>query len=71
MILDFVAPPAFGRGDLAAALFVFYYAMLSNAGTWPVDDMQRWFRAAGLEPLGALRFRNKPRGALVSAIKAG
>lgn len=70
VILDFVATRARGGGDQSAALLDLYFAMLSDSGTWAVDDMHDWFRSAGLEPLAAARFRNMPGGALVSGKKA-
>ena len=70
VILDFVATRARGGGDQSAALLDLYFAMLSDSGTWAVDDIHDWFRSAGLEPLAAARFRNMPGGALVSGKKA-
>ena len=44
--------------------------MMSESGTWPVETMQDWLRASGLEPLAPIWLRTLPGGALVAGRKA-
>lgn len=54
----------------AAALLGFYFALVSQSGTWPVETMRNWFRSAGLKPLGPILLRGVPGSALVLGRKS-
>lgn len=52
-----------------AALLDLYFAATSAAGTWSVEDMNEWQRAAGLRPQAPIWSPRMPGIALVPAIK--
>ncbi len=67
---DSIRPLRPGDGGQGAALLDLYFAMMSESGTWPVETMQDWLRASGLEPLAPIWLRTLPGGALVAGRKA-
>ena len=71
VILDTVGAEQPGAGGQTGALLDLYFAMLSEAGTWPTSSIQAWFEAADLVCLAPVRFRNMPGGAMVAARKPG
>jgi SAM-dependent methyltransferase len=53
---------------LGAVLDV-YFALTSTSGTWSVEAVQEWQRAAGLRPLRPVWLQTMPGAALLSAIR--
>jgi 2-polyprenyl-3-methyl-5-hydroxy-6-metoxy-1,4-benzoquinol methylase len=54
-IAEFFATPARSKPEQLAALRDFYFALVSESGTWPPNIMADWQRAAGLNPVKQLR----------------
>ena len=55
---------------LGAVLDV-YFALTSTSGTWSVEAVQEWQRAAGLRPLRPTWLQTMPGAALLSARQPG
>jgi SAM-dependent methyltransferase len=53
---------------LGAVLDV-YFALTSTSGTWSVEAVQDWHRAAGLRPLRPIWLRTMPGAAVLSAAR--
>jgi SAM-dependent methyltransferase len=73
MVMDAVriaSPAEADRPDrrLGAVLDV-YFALTSTSGTWSVEAVQEWQRAAGLRPLRPVWLQTMPGAALLSAIR--
>ena len=51
------------RGDHLGALLDLFFAAISESGTWPVDEIADWQRAAGLKPQKPIWLRSMPRHA--------
>jgi|CXWL01.1.fsa_nt_gi 2-polyprenyl-3-methyl-5-hydroxy-6-metoxy-1,4-benzoquinol methylase len=49
-----------GAGGGLAALGHLYFALTSHAGAWCFEEIARWQREAGLEPLRPVKFRMLP-----------
>lgn len=48
-----------------------YFALTSTSGTWSVESVQEWQRAAGVRPLRPIWLQTMPGAALLSAIRPG
>ena len=59
-ILDVMRPEAPGAGGQSGALLDLYFAITSNAGTWPAGTIAGWFRDAGLRPGRTIALRTTP-----------
>jgi SAM-dependent methyltransferase len=75
MVMDAVriaSPAEADRPDrrLGAVLDI-YFALTSTSGTWSVEAVQEWQRAAGLRPLRTLWLKTMPGAAVLSAVQAG
>ena len=68
---DSIRPGRPGDGGQTAALLDLYFAMMSAAGTWPIETMKDWLRMAGFELLKPIWLRTMPGGALVAGRKEG
>jgi hypothetical protein len=53
---------------LGAVLDV-YFALTSTSGTWSVEAVQNWHRAAGLSHLRPIWLQTMPGAALLSAVR--
>lgn len=71
VMLESIRPQTPGDGGQIAALLDLYFAMLSQSGTWPMEEMQNWLESTGLKPLKPIWLRTFPGGALVAGRKAG
>jgi SAM-dependent methyltransferase len=73
MVMDAVRIASPAEADrpnrrLGAVLDV-YFALTSTSGTWSVEAVQEWQRAAGLRPLRPVWLQTMPGAALLSAIR--
>jgi 2-polyprenyl-3-methyl-5-hydroxy-6-metoxy-1,4-benzoquinol methylase len=59
-IQDVERAPKPSPKNQAGGLFDLYFALTSRSGTWSVDEMNGWLRAAGLAPGKPVRFRTAP-----------
>ncbi len=71
VMADSIRPRRPGDGGQTGALLDLYFAMMSESGTWPIETMQDWLQATGLEPLKPTWLRTLPGGALVAGRRAG
>lgn len=70
-ILDaFRAADPDGAGQIPA-LLEFYFALSSQSGTWPPEEMAGWQRDAGLRPRRPIRFRRTAGLGSQAATKPG
>jgi hypothetical protein len=69
VMLDLIRLKEPGKGGQTAAILDFYFAMVSESGTWPIETMQEWLRSTDLKPLKPIRLRTMPGGALVGGDK--
>jgi hypothetical protein len=51
------------------ALLEFYFALTSQSGTWPVEEISEWQRDAGLKPRRTIHFRTVPGVGIQAAEK--
>ena len=51
------------------ALLEFYFALTSQSGTWPVEEISEWQRGAGLKPRRTINFRTVPGVGIQAAEK--
>jgi hypothetical protein len=51
------------------AIFDVYFAMTSASGTWSINEIQSWQRAAGLRTRRPIWLRTMPGAAIVSAAR--
>jgi hypothetical protein len=51
------------------AIFDVYFAVTSASGTWSINQMQSWQRAAGLRTRRPIWLRTMPGSAIVSAAR--
>jgi SAM-dependent methyltransferase len=73
MVMDAIriaSPAEANRPDrrLGAVLDI-YFALTSTSGTWSVEAVQEWQKAAGLRPLRPLWLKTMPGAALLSAMR--
>jgi SAM-dependent methyltransferase len=68
---DFLRAPHPGAGGGVPAVMDFYFALTSASGTWSMDEITSWQRAAGLSPLKPVRFQSLPGWASLPAAKHG
>ena len=66
----FRSPTAKNAGQIGA-LLEFYFALTSQSGTWAVEEIAGWQRAAGLEPQRAIHLRTAPGAGMQAAVKPG
>jgi SAM-dependent methyltransferase len=69
VVQELFAPASARRAGQAAALADLYFAMTSESGTLPVDEIAAWQREAGLRPLRPVRFVSFPGAGQQSAVK--
>jgi predicted O-methyltransferase YrrM len=59
------------RARQIGGLLEFYFALTSRSGTWTVDEIAGWQRAAGLTPRRPIRFFTAPGVGIQAAVKRG
>jgi SAM-dependent methyltransferase len=59
-VLEAIRVPAARAGGQIAGLLDLYFAFTSLSGTWALDDIVAWQRAAGLRPRKVIRFLKMP-----------
>jgi SAM-dependent methyltransferase len=69
VIGDMVRPRFPGAGGQLGALTDLYFALTSRAGTYALDEMAGWQRAAGLRPKRPIRLLTGPGAALLVGVK--
>jgi len=70
IILELVRPATPGQSGQVGALLDLYFALTSQSGTWSVDEMASWQRAAGLIVKRPIHLRSVPGAAEVVGVKA-
>jgi SAM-dependent methyltransferase len=70
-ILDAFRPATPKVAGQTGALLDFYFALTSQSGTWPPEQMAEWQRAAGLNPRKPIKFRTAPGTGIQAAAKPG
>ncbi len=68
---DFLRSSHPGAGGGVPAVMDFYFALTSASGTWSMDEITSWQRAAGLALLKPVRFQSLPGWASLLASKQG
>jgi SAM-dependent methyltransferase len=61
--------PSSGKEPMLALLSDLYFANTSLSGSWPLEEIAHWQRAAGLVPLKPVRFRSLPGFGQQAAMK--
>jgi SAM-dependent methyltransferase len=69
VILELVRASSAKAAGQVGALLDLYFALTSQSGTWSLDEMSGWQRAAGLVPMRPIRLRTVPGAAEVIAMK--
>jgi SAM-dependent methyltransferase len=69
-ILDVLRPSSPDTTNQTGALLDLYFAMTSNSGTWPLDEIARWCAAAGLGKAKTIALRTAPGVTVVTAMKS-
>jgi SAM-dependent methyltransferase len=70
-VLDEFRPRTAKDSGQVGALLEFYFALTSQSGTWPVEEIVDWQRQAGLAPRRPIRFRTAPGVGIQAAVKPG
>lgn len=70
-IVDAFRPSSPREAGQLGGLLEFYFALMSESGTWTTEEMAGWQRSAGLRPRRAIRFRTAPGAGAVVAVKPG
>jgi predicted O-methyltransferase YrrM len=70
-ILDEFRPRSAKDAGQLGALLEFYFALTSQSGTWPVEEISDWQLQAGLSPRRAIHFRTVPGVGIQAAVKPG
>jgi SAM-dependent methyltransferase len=70
-VLDEFRPETAKEAGQVGALLEFYFALTSQSGTWAVEEIADWQRAAGLDPRRPIRFRTVPGAGIQAATKPG
>ena len=68
-MLDEFRPETPKDAGQLGALLEFYFALTSQSGTWPVEEITEWQRAAGLKPRRTISFRTVPGVGIQAAEK--
>ena len=68
-VLDEFRPRTPKDAGQLGALLEFYFALTSQSGTWPVEQITDWQRAAGLRPRRPINFRTVPGVGIQAAEK--
>jgi predicted O-methyltransferase YrrM len=68
-VLDEFRPETAKDAGQVGALLEFYFALTSQSGTWAVEEIIDWQRAAGLEPKRPIRLRTAPGVGIQAAVK--
>lgn len=68
-VLDSFRPRTASEAGQPGALLEFYFALTSQSGTWAVEEIADWQRAAGLSPRRAIKFRTTPGVGIQAAFK--
>lgn len=68
-ILDVLRPTSPNASNQTGALLDLYFAMTSNSGTWPYEEIKRWFDKAGLRPNQKISVRTAPGLSVLTATK--
>jgi ubiquinone/menaquinone biosynthesis C-methylase UbiE len=69
-ILDVLRPGSPATVNQTGALLDLYFAITSNSGTWSMEEINRWFAEAGLEPAKPIALRTAPGVTVLAARKA-
>ncbi|HET7714384.1 MAG TPA: class I SAM-dependent methyltransferase [Bauldia sp.] len=69
IVLDVLRPALPNAGGQTGAILDLYFAITSNSGTYPADEIDEWFRAAGLKPGRNIHLRTAPGISVMSAVK--
>lgn len=69
VIAELIRPSSASTSGQVGALLDLYFALTSQSGTWPVEEMQRWQREAGLTPRKPIFLRTMPGAAAIVATK--
>ena len=56
VIGEVIRHPSPAQANVIEAFFDFYFALISESGTWTFEEMSDWQRAAGLRPRKPIRF---------------
>jgi SAM-dependent methyltransferase len=70
-ILDAFRPSTPKEAGQTGALLDFYFALTSQSGTWPPEQMAGWQREAGLNPRKPIKLRTAPGVGIQAATKRG
>ncbi|MFL5907928.1 MAG: class I SAM-dependent methyltransferase [Solirubrobacterales bacterium] len=68
-VLDEFRPRTPKDAGQLGALLEFYFALTSQSGTWPVEEITDWQRHAGLKPRKTIKFRTVPGVGIQAATK--
>jgi SAM-dependent methyltransferase len=68
-VLELIRPASPDRSGMVGALLDLYFAVTSESGTWSVDEIAGWQRAAGLDLKKPIYLRTVPGVAEVVAVK--
>jgi SAM-dependent methyltransferase len=68
-VLDEFRPETPKAAGQLGALLEFYFALTSQSGTWAVEEITEWQRAAGLKPRRTINFRTVPGVGIQAAQK--
>ncbi|HUR34962.1 MAG TPA: class I SAM-dependent methyltransferase [Vicinamibacterales bacterium] len=69
VIVELIRPAAPGGSGQVGALLDLYFALTSRSGTWSVEEITGWQRAAGLTVKRPIRLRTVPGAVEVVAVK--
>jgi SAM-dependent methyltransferase len=69
-ILELIRPDTPGKSGQAGALLDLYFALTSQSGTWSIEEIAGWQRAAGLSVRSPLRLRTVPGAVEVVGTKS-
>jgi SAM-dependent methyltransferase len=70
-VLDGFRPRTAKDAGQMGALLEFYFALISQSGTWAPEEISDWQRRAGLSPRRPLHFRTAPGVGIQAAVKHG
>jgi ubiquinone/menaquinone biosynthesis C-methylase UbiE len=67
VISDFLRASSPGMGGGVPAVMDLYFALTSASGTWSVEEISGWQRAAGLSPIKPILLKSSPGWASLPA----
>jgi SAM-dependent methyltransferase len=70
-VLDGFRPRTAKDAGQMGALLEFYFALISQSGTWAPEEISDWQRQAGLRPRRPIHFRTSPGVGIQAAVKSG